>query len=256
MIRAWLIDDEELGLKRLARLLADTRRVEIAGSSTDPQEALDALSDTEVDVIFLDIEMPGLNGFEFLARLEKKPQVVFTTAYDQYAVKAFEANGTDYLLKPVSPQALDRALTKLERNQSRKGTDYSVMLAQLTAMLEKSRQGGTHSYPRRLPSKIGDRVQFVDVDKVTHFFAEGKLTYAATPGKNYVIDDTIVQLESKLDPAQFQRIHRSYLVNLSAVVEIGSWFGGKMIARLNDAAKTELPIAKDRVRALKERLGF
>jgi two-component system LytT family response regulator len=254
-IRAWLVDDEELGLKRLARLLSDTGRVEIIGTNTDPEEAVAALNENEVDVLFLDIEMPGLNGFELLARLENKPQVVFTTAYDQYAVKAFEANGTDYLLKPVSPEALDRALAKLERNQGSKGTDYNEMLAQLTRMLEQSRRGG-YSYPRRLPSKIGDRVLFVDIDQVTHFYAEGKLTYAATPAKNYVIDDTIAQLESKLDPAQFQRIHRSYLVNLSAVAEIGAWFGGKMIARLNDATRTELPIAKDRVRTLKERLGF
>jgi DNA-binding LytR/AlgR family response regulator len=126
------------------------------------------------------------------------------------------------------------------------------MLDRLTAAL--GRQG--HHYPRRIPSKLGDRVQFVELDKVTHFFAEGKLTYAATPNKNFVVDDSIIQLETRLDPAQFQRIHRAYLVNLAAVAEVCSWFGGKMIARLNDPAHTELPIARDRVRALKERLGF
>ncbi len=251
MIRAWLVDDEALALKRLARLLRETARVEIAGTSTDPLEALESLTEHAVDVIFLDIEMPVLNGFELLAKLEEKPRVVFTTAYDRYAVKAFEANGTDYLLKPVSPEALDRALSKLEQDRGGHAVNYQAMLEQLRSALGHSR-----NYARRLPSRTGDRVQFVDLDKVTHFFADGKLTYAATPTKNYVIDDSIVQLEAKLDPAQFQRIHRSYLVNLSAVAEICSWFGGRMIARLNDSAHTELPIARDRVRSLKERLGF
>ena len=252
MIRAWLVDDEKLALTRLARMLRETAKIEIAGTSTNPQEALARLSETSVDALFLDIEMPGLNGFELLSRLAAPPAVVFTTAYDQYAIKAFEANGTDYLLKPVTPEALDRAISKLERNRNVDPAQYRDMLDRLTAALGK--QG--HHYPRRIPSKLGDRVQFIDLDKVTHFFAEGKLTYAATPNKNFVVDDSIVQLETKLDPAQFQRIHRAYLVNLAAVAEVCSWFGGKMIARLNDPPHTELPIARDRVKTLKERLGF
>lgn len=253
MIRVWLIDDEEPALRRLSRMLEETGRVEIAGASSDPAEAVERLAETAVDALFIDIEMPGLNGFEVLERLEGHPQIVFTTAYDQYAVKAFEANGTDYLLKPITPEALDRALAKLERTRAPvSAVDYRAVIDQLTAALAKT---GRH-YPRRIPSRLGDRVQFVDLDKVTHFFAEGKLTYASTPGHNYVVDDSIVQLEGKLDPAQFQRIHRSYLVNLAAVAEVHSWFGGKMVARLNDQTRTELPIARDRVRTLKERLGF
>jgi DNA-binding LytR/AlgR family response regulator len=252
MIRAWLVDDEKLALTRLARMLRETGKVEIIGTSTDSQEAQTSLSEVSLDALFLDIEMPGLNGFQLLSRLASPPAVVFTTAYDQYAIKAFEANGTDYLLKPITPEALDRAIAKLERNRNTDPAQYRDMLDRLTAAL--GRQG--HHYPRRIPSKLGDRVQFVDLDKVTHFFAEGKLTYAATPNKNFVVDDSIIQLETKLDPTQFQRIHRAYLVNLTAVAEVCSWFGGKMIARLNDAAHTELPIARDRVKTLKERLGF
>lgn len=252
MIRAWLVDDEKLALTRLARMLRETGKIEVAGTSTDPEEALASLRETPVDALFLDIEMPGLNGFELLSRLANPPAVVFTTAYDQYAIKAFEANGTDYLLKPVAPESLDRAIAKLERSRAIDPAHYRGMLERLTA--ELSRQG--HRYPSRIPSKLGDRVQFVDLDKVTHFFAEGKLTYAATPNKNFVVDDSIIQLESKLDPAQFHRIHRAFLVNLAAVAEVASWFGGKMIARLNDPAHTELPIARERVKTLKERLGF
>jgi two-component system LytT family response regulator len=252
MIRVWLLDDEKLALNRLSRMLRETGKVEILGSSADPIEALDRLRETPVDAVFLDIEMPGMNGFEFLSRLETRPAVVFTTAYDRYAVKAFEANGVDYLLKPISAEALERAIARLERSKPADPAGYRAVLDQLQAALRLQRR----HYPRRIPSKLGDRVQFVDLDKVTHFFAEGKLTYAATPNKNFVVDDSIVQLEAKLDPAQFQRIHRAFLVNLGAVTEICSWFGGKMIARLNDPARTELPIARDRVRSLKEYLGF
>jgi two-component system LytT family response regulator len=252
MIRAWLIDDEALAVKRLSRMLEATGRVEVAGASTDPEEALRQVNENAPDAIFLDIEMPGCNGFEFLRRLETRPGVVFVTAYDQYAVRAFEANGTDDLLKPVTPDALDRAIGKLERARRVDPEEYRSMLARLAAALDLNGR----QYPRRISSKLGDRVQFLELDKVTHFLAEGKLTYAVVAGKNFVVDDSIIQLEAKLDPAQFHRIHRGYLVNLADITEVCSWFGGKMIARLNDAGKTELPVSRDRVRSLKERLEF
>lgn len=248
MIRAWLVDDEPLALRRLARMLAETGRVEVAGTSTDPQAAVQDIERASVDAVFLDIEMPGLSGFDLIDRLTSGPAIVFTTAYDRYAVKAFEADGTDYLLKPVSPEALERAISKLERVRGSDPADYREILNRLASAMEK--------YPSRIASKLGDRVQFVDLGNVTHFFAEGKLTYAATQGKNYVVDQSITQLETRLDPERFLRIHRSFLVNLSCVTEVSSWFGGKLVAKLNDAARTELPVARDRVRGLKEKLGF
>lgn len=252
MIRVWLVDDEELALKRLSRMLTEHGDVEVAGQSSNPAEALERLADESVDAIFLDIEMPGMNGFELLRRLESPPAVVFTTAYDQYAVRAFETNGVDYLLKPVSPDALRRAVSRLSQRAAAADPGFQNLLERLAVTFGQGRQ----SFPTRIASKIGDRVQFIELARITHFFAEDKLTYAATPGKNYIVDETIVQLESRLDPAQFHRIHRGCLVNLSSVAEVVSWFGGKMIARLSDAAKTELPISRDRVKTLRERLGF
>jgi two-component system LytT family response regulator len=253
MIRAFLVDDEELALKRLSRMLEETGEVKIAGMSNDPARALEQLSQLTVDALFLDIEMPGMSGFELLRQLDPAPAVVFTTAYDQYAVRAFETNGVDYLLKPVSPEALDRAVGRL-RERARAGQDdgFRAMLERLSETFGQGRA----SYPLRIASKIGDRVQFIDLARVTHFFAEGKLTWAASGGKNFIVDDSIAQLERRLDPAQFHRIHRAHMVNLSAVAEVASWFGGRMVARLNDAAKTELPVARDRVKSLRERLGF
>jgi two-component system LytT family response regulator len=255
MIRVWVLDDEPLAVRRLARLLEESGRAEIAGRSSDPEETLRLMPQSGVDALFLDIEMPGMNGFEFLENLgrlaERKPAVVFTTAYAHYAVKAFEVDGAAYLLKPISPEALSRALDRVEK-RSLDTAQYETILQALRTALSASR----HDYPTRIASKLGDRVQFIDLDRITHFFAEGKLTWAAASGKKYIVDDSIVQLEAKLDPAKFHRIHRSCLVNLARVDEVVSWFGGKMIARMNDPEHTELPVARDRVRTLKQKLGF
>jgi len=115
MIRAYLVDDEKLALQRLARLLNDTVRVTVAGSATDPQNALEALRHADVDVLFVDIQMPEMTGLELVERLDRNIPVIFATAFDRYALEAFEVNSIDYLLKPVEPARLERALDKLER---------------------------------------------------------------------------------------------------------------------------------------------
>ena len=113
-LRAYLVDDEPLALERLRRLLAQSDRVEVVGSTTEPEEAIAALTDGPVDLLFLDIQMPRLNGFEVLSRLPVQPLVIFTTAYDQYALKAFAVNSVDYLLKPIDPEQLERSLNKID----------------------------------------------------------------------------------------------------------------------------------------------
>jgi len=248
-MRAYLIDDEPLALRRLERMLRETGSVEIAGSSGDPEAALEALARTPVDVLFLDIEMPALTGFELLRKLVPQPFVVFTTAYNQYALQAFEVNSIDYLLKPVEEEQLNRALRKLE---SRNGAPAPDLSAVLRRVLEQVRP----AYPERIASKIGDRVELIDVSRVTHFYAEEKLTFAATESKNYMLDMTIADLEAKLDPKLFARIHRSTIVNLRMVHELHSYFAGKMLVRLKDAKRTELTVARDRVSSLKEKLGL
>jgi two-component system LytT family response regulator len=252
MIRAFLVDDEPLALKRLRRLLTETGRVEIAGTSTDPVDALACLASDPPGVLFLDIQMPGMNGFEMLARLDPQPLTIFTTAFDQYALRAFEVNSIDYLLKPVEAQQLARALNKLERlGGSEPRPDLKAVVAQLAEALRTPRA----QFLSRVASRTGERVQFIDLAQVTHFFAEDKLTYASTPAKNYVVDHTISDLERKLDPAKWVRIHRATLLNIDHLQELDVWFGGRMLARLKDAKRTELQVARDRVRPLRERLG-
>jgi two-component system LytT family response regulator len=250
-LRAFLVDDEELALRRLSRMLEETGRVEIAGTSMDPIDALSFLSSHEIDVLFLDIQMPGMNGFEMLTFLETQPLVVFTTAFDQYALKAFEVNSVDYLLKPIEHQQLERALNKLDR--IRGGAEQPQQLNELVRKLAGVLGG---QYPARIASRVGERMQIVELSKVSHFFAEDKLTYAAAGAKNFTVDHTISELEQKLDPRQFYRIHRAFLVHLPWVREMDSRMGGPVLVRLKDEKGTELPVARDRVRGLRDLLSL
>ena len=250
MIRAFVVDDEPLAVKRLARLLEETGRVEVAGTSTDPVDALAALCEHPPEVLFLDIQMPGMTGFEMLQMLDPQPLVVFTTAYDQYALQAFEVNSIDYLLKPVEPPHLARALDKIERLRGAGAPPLD-----LKALVEQLRRGAMPEFPERIASRVGERIHILDLAAVTHFFARDKLTYAATGVKDYVVDHTVAELEQKLDPRRFFRIHRSTLINLAWVKELDAWFAGRVRLRLKDAKGAELTVARERVAELKKKLG-
>ena len=253
-LRAYLVDDEALALERLRRLLEQTGRVEVTGNTTEPEQAVAALTADPPDVCFLDIQMPRLNGFEVLARLPNQPMVIFTTAFDQYALKAFGVNSVDYLLKPIEPEALERALTKIERLRN-SGTlaqsDLPVLLKQLTDSLRENKA----EYPDRIASRLGDRLWFLDLARVSHFYAESKLTYAVSEGKAYCVDYAIAELEKKLDPKKFLRIHRSTVVNMDWIKEVASLPGGAFHLRLKDGEGTDLTVARDRAREFKARVG-
>ena len=260
-LRAYLVDDEPLAIERLARLLANFEGLTVAGSATDPAGALNFLlgpSGKSIDVLFLDIEMPGMNGFELLSRLTEQPFVIFTTAYDQYALRAFEVNSIDYLLKPVEAEQLERALSKLQRlrpavrQEWQRSPDLPALLHELAISL----RGGRSDYPRRIATRVGERISFLDLETVTHFLAQDKLTYATVNGRKHSVDQTIADLERRLDPARFLRIHRAILVNVDWIQELNSWFAGKVVVTLKDAQHTQLTVARDRVKILKSQLGI
>jgi two-component system LytT family response regulator len=260
-IRAYLVDDEPLAIERLTRLLGGFESVTVVGSATDPQAALEALARMEkdpVDVLFLDIQMPGMNGFELLARLPAQPFVVFTTAFDEYALRAFQVNSIDYLLKPIELEQLQRALAKLGRLRpaARAPWQSDPHLPALLIEMAASLRGERPAYPRRIASRVGERITFLELDAVTHFLAHEKLTYAVINGRQHMVDSTILELEERLDPARFLRVHRSVLVNVDWIQELDAWFAGKMVLILRDTQHSQLPVARDRVRTLKERMGI
>ena len=253
-MRAFLVDDEPIAINRLRALIEEHGGVEVVGDGADPAGAVAAIRASDPDVLFLDIEMPGMSGFELLERLgSPEPLVVFTTAYDQYALAAFKVNSVDYLLKPIDRADLARAIAKLKRvlGGTEARGDLLAVLRQVRAALALREP----EYLVRVASRTGDRVDFVDIADVTHFYAKDKLTFAATPSKHYALDLAITDLEPRLDPRQWIRIHRSTLVNIGAIKEVHAWFGGKAIVRLKDG-KTELAIPRERVAEVKAHLGI
>jgi len=258
---AYLVDDEELAVERLERLLAEFPEITVAGHATDPAAAVASLNSPDgasIDVLFLDIQMPGMNGFELLSKLARQPFVIFTTAYDQHALRAFEENTIDYLLKPIEAEQLHRALSKLGKLKPvvkpewQQSAELPAMLRELAASLKR----GPAGYPHRIASRVGERISFLVLDDVTHFIAQDKLTYAVVNGRSHCVDQTITDLEHRLDPAKFLRIHRAALVNVDWVHEVNSWFAGKVVLTLKDERHTQLTVARDRVRSVKERLGI
>jgi len=254
-LRVYLVDDEPLALDRLARMLSSSGRVEIIGQTTEPEEAVTALTSNLPDVCFLDIQMPGCHGFEVLARLPRQPMVVFTTAYDRYAFDAFAVNSVDYLLEPIEAAHLDRALTKVETLRECAVPSQQYLEALLRTLTDSFRQQYPR-YPDRIASRLGDRLRFLELARVTHFYAEEKMTFAVSEGKAYGVDHTIAELEQKLDPQVFVRIHRKTLVNVSWIKELSLLPGGGLNARLKDVQGSDLTIARDRVREFKARLGL
>ena len=205
-------------------------------------------------MLFLDIQMPELTGFELLARLERDPFVVFTTAYDRYAIDAFTVNSIDYLLKPIEPDRLDRALDKLGQAAAPDGARSRCPSARSRASWRRSSRPARRV--ERIASRVGDRTTILDVARVTHVVARDKLTFAIVNGREHVVDYTLTQLEERLDRRRFVRIHRATIVNTGFVQELFPDVDGGVLVRLKDEAKTELAVARDRVRDLKERLGI
>jgi two-component system LytT family response regulator len=251
-LRAFVVDDERLAVDRLVRLLEASGRVEIAGSDTDPVRALAALKSEDVDVLFLDIQMPELTGFELLEELGRDLPVIFTTAYDQYAIDAFTVNSIDYLLKPIAPERLERALDKLQRRAGEKASgapSVRALARELAAQLK------TGTKLDRIASRVGERTTLLETARITHFFSKDKLTFAVSAGRPHAVAQTLLELEERLDPRSFLRIHRATIVNLAFVRELHPSVDG-MAVRLKDDGQTELAVARDRLRLLKERLGI
>ncbi len=230
-----LIDDEPLAIDRLKRLLAPHENtVQIIDTAQNGEEAIEKIQSLNPDLIFLDIQMPGLNGFEVLEKLEKLPFVIFCTAYDAYALKAFETHAIDYLLKPVEPERLQKSLDKLKTYTANQQTDFNQQIASLLNHLnpEKTKQ---------IKVNIGDRIRLVNVEDILYFQASQKYVEAHTQDEYYLLNQSLNDLEDEL-PEAFVRIHRSVIVQMKMVEEIiKSDTGNYRIKLINGI---ELPLSR------------
>lgn len=220
-------------MARLRRLLAGfSNEVEIIGHAADGPSAVELIRAQRPELVFLDIDLPGFNGFQVLERLDVQPAVVFTTAFNQHALKAFETYAVDYLLKPIEPEGIKRSLSKL-RVMGFNQAQFSLALEQLLE-LNGSR------FLRRVSCKVGDRTMLVNVGEILYFQADNKYTALHTVASEYLIETPLAELEAKLNPNDFIRIHRSTLVNVSWIAEIRRTFDSKIVVVLKDAKATQL----------------
>lgn len=245
-LKALIVDDERPARERLRRLLQPFDDIVIAGEAEDGEAALQAIEELKPDVVFLDIQMPGCDGLEVAASIGSPgPRIVFCTAFDQYAVDAFELHAVDYLLKPVNRARLEKAVTRL-REQHVGDPGPARRAADAVGA------SGT-GHPQRFIGKKGPRFYVIPQDDVFYFSSEDGQTRLTAEGQHYWMQPTLAELEARIDPERFFRISRSALVQLRHVREIVPGPGGHGDVRMADGA--ELSVSRRRFRDLLARLG-
>jgi len=246
MIRTLLVDDEDLARSTLRRALAAFVDFDIVGEAGNGVEAIETIAALRPDLVLLDIEMPGFNGFEVLQQLNDPPVVVFVTAYDEYAVRAFEASAVDYLLKPLHPERLERALNRVRERLQKKSPEHSARLVEVA----RERSGPI----QRLAARRGKRIVIVPLRDVIRIEIEDKLVFACTGTERLLLEKTIGELEALLQPSGFLRISRGEIVNLEAVRELMPWFSGTWRVKLSNGEERD--VSRDRAKQLKESMGI
>ncbi|HET89232.1 MAG TPA: response regulator transcription factor [Chloroflexi bacterium] len=240
-MRVLIAADETPARERLKRLLDGIEDVQVLGEAADGLQAVELIEREQPDLVLLDIQMPGLDGFGVIEALEKPPPIVFVTAYDEYAIRAFEVNALDYLLKPISHERLEKAIHRAHEAQA-EGQDLTSRLAPLLESLAS--QG---HYLTRLAVRDGNLICVLDADEVDWIGVENEQTVVHVGSEAYFIRRTLADLEARLDSARFFRVHRSAIVNLNRVKEIVPWFKGSHKLRLTTGEEVELSRAQARL---------
>lgn len=251
MFTTILIDDENPARLRLKKLLeAHTKTIKIIGEADFGKDAIERIEAQRPQLLFLDIQLPDMSGFDILKQLTYRPLVIFSTAYEQYALEAFESYSIDYLVKPFDADRFAKAIQKLEKFGDKQATTNFQELEKLFQQLKPKQKSFA------LPVKIGDRILLIDYEDITHFQSEDKYTRVFTKnGKKYLGDWSLSQLEKEL-PEQFLRVHRSCIVNKTAILEIRKYFKGKLILILEDLEKTSVTTGSTFSEKVKVELGL
>ena len=241
-MRVLLIDDERRARERLARLLSAIPEIEIAGEAGDGIAAIELIAVLQPDVVFLDVQMPGLNGFEVLAELPaaNRPLIVFVTAWDRYALQAFDVSAVDYLVKPVEEDKLARAIARLRERAP------GDPLAKLTAAVARPL--------RRIVGKRLQKLHVLPLETIEAFIAEGELVFALTADGRFLVERTLRDLEAALDADRFARVHKQTIVNLEKLAVLEPIPKGGATARMQSGAIVE--ISRRYATPLRTRLGW
>jgi len=262
-MRAVLVDDEQLARDELGYLLGQVGGVDIIGQAGHGVEALTTIEQLQPDVVFLDIQMPGLSGFEVARRMVQNhtsAHIIFVTAYDQHAIEAFEVNAVDYLLKPVDPSRLEVAVERVRRRMAAErpldqanGNGANVSQADLEKIIQLVSE--RQSRGDRLAIKVGERFLLVQAEEIIYAsLADEGITVVTSRHAGTSNYRTLDELQDRLDPTVFWRVHRSHLVNINKIKEIVPWFSRNYILRMKDEKTTEIPVSRTQTRRLREYL--
>lgn len=243
-IKALIVDDERPARENLKRMLANNPRVELIGEARNGEEAVEKIENDKPDLVLLDIQMPDLNGFEVIELIQSCPLIIFITAYDEYAIKAFEINALDYLLKPFSKERLIEAIDRAWKDLSGK-SNFSAKIDTLLSTLVKEEK-----YLQHLTVKKKGKILVIRISEIDYIKAKEGLVYIYTKDDKYITNYTLDGLENQLDPKSFFRCHRSSIINLEKIKEIIPWFGGKYKIVLS--ADREIELTRNRVKELKK----
>jgi len=260
-MRVLVVDDEQLAREELCYQLDQLGDVEIVGQAADGLEALAAVERHEPDLVFLDIQMPGLGGFEVARRLLEKgdepPALVFVTAFDQHAIEAFDVNAVDYLLKPVESGRLEQALQRARKRveADRQGPSGSLPVNDQLEKIVKLMTSGRQIRRDQVAIRVGERFMLVQAEEIIYAsLADDSInivTGQVAGTSNY---RTLDDLQARLDPDIFWRVHRSHLVNINKIKEIVPWFSRNYILRMKDTKGTEIPVSRTQTKRLREYL--
>lgn len=247
-LKTLIVDDEAPARERLRNLLAGNQLVELLGEAKNGAEAVQMIDRFSPDLVLLDIQMPVLDGFEVLETLDEPPTIIFVTAYDEYAIRAFEVNALDYLLKPFSQERLERAIQRAHQERET-GRRFADRIAPLLDGLREERR-----YLNRVAVRKADRILVLDTHDIDWIEARGGGVVVHVGEEEHSLGHALAALESRLDPHSFFRAHRSIIVNLDRVTEIVPWFSGSHKLRLTTGAEVDL--SRSRAKALREILGL
>jgi two-component system LytT family response regulator len=215
-MRTLIVDDESHCRSELKHLLLDFPYIEVIGEATNGIDALEKCRSLSPELVFLDIQMPGLNGLEVATALEELPQIIFVTAYDQHALKAFEVGAVDYLLKPISIERLEQSITRITKQRTTKDNPMPVQLETVLKTWTETKQ----EYLARIVGRKGQKIFVLPIDQIYCFEIESQLLHAITEKERYWTNYQMKTLELRLDPKQFVRVHRESIVNINYIREI------------------------------------
>ena len=253
-IKVAIADDEPLARERLRSLLDGRERYAIVAECGDGAEALAALTQHDIDLLFLDVQMPGLDGFQILESLsaERFPMIVFVTAFNDYALRAFDVSALDYLLKPFDRERFEKTLARVEERLA--GREKVEMSGELREFLRTLSTTAAPTHVSRFPVRANGEIYFVRVEDVDWIDAEGNYVALHAAGRRHLVRDTIKSLEDRLDPSKFVRVHRSAIINVDRLRKLQPYFHGEYVITLQDGTTlTSSRTYSDRLRALLER---